>query len=193
MSLDQIKKLREETGIGVSECKEALEESGGDIEKAKEILKKKGREIAVSKSMRKANQGLVSSYIHANGRVGVLLEMRCESDFVAKSEKFQNLVQEIAMQIAAMNPIYVTQGDIPEQILKKEKEIYLDQMKDSGKPTEMFDKIVLGKLEKWYAEIVLLQQKWIKDDSKRIQDLIDELISQLGEKIEVSNFARFEI
>jgi elongation factor Ts len=193
MSIDQVKKLREETGIGISECKEALEEAKGDVEKAKEILKKRGKEIAISKSMRQAGQGLVNSYIHANGRVGVLLEVRCESDFVAKSDKFQNLTREISMQIAAMNPLYISQEAIPEEIIAKEKEIYAEQMEKAGKPAEMADKIIQGKLEKWYGEVVLLRQKWIKDEDKRVQGLIDDLVSQLGEKIEISNFARFEI
>ncbi len=193
MSIDQIKKLREETGIGISECKEALEEAQGNAEKAKEILKKKGRELAENKSMREAAQGIVESYIHANGRLGVLIEVRCESDFVAKSDQFRDLVRELAMQIAAMNPLYISQENIPEEVIEKEKEIYQGQMKDSDKPAEVMEKIISGKLEKWYAETVLLQQKWIKDDSKTVKNLIEDLVSQLGEKIEVANFARFEI
>lgn len=193
MSIEQIKRLREETGIGISECKEALAEAGGDIEKAKDVLKKKGREIAENKSMRQVQQGLVVSYIHANGRVGVLLEIRCESDFVAKSEQFQNLAREVTMQIAAMNPLYVSDDDIPAEALEKEKEIYREQMKGSDKPAEMMDKIIQGKVEKWSGEVTLLKQKWIKDDGKTIQDLVNDLISQLGEKIEITRFARFEI
>lgn len=193
MSIDQIKKLREETGISISECKEALDNAQGDLEKAKDFLKKKGREIAASKSMRQASQGIVESYIHANGKVGVLLELRCESDFVAKSNQFQELARELTMQIAAMAPLYVSEDNIPDEVVKKEKEIYQEQMKDSDKPAEIVDKIITGKLDKWYAEVTLLRQKWIKDDSRTIKNLIDDLVSQLGENIEIGQFARFEI
>lgn len=193
MSIDLIKKLREETGVGISECKDALDKSQGNIEKAKEILKKKGKEIAANKSMRQAQQGLIDSYIHSNGKVGVLVEIKCESDFVAKSDKFKDFSHQIAMQIAAMNPLYIDEKDISSEIIEKEKEIYRDQIKDSDKPEEVIQKIVDGKLEKWYAEVVLLNQKWIKGDKKTIRDLVDGLISQLGEKIEISRFVRFEI
>lgn len=193
MSIEQIKKLREETGISISECKEALDSAQGDIEKAKDFLKKKGREIAASKSMRQASQGIIESYIHANGKVGVLLELRCESDFVAKSNQFQELARELTMQIAAMAPLYVSEDSIPAEVVEKEKEIYQAQMKDSDKPAEIVDKIITGKLDKWYAEVTLLRQKWIKDDSKTIKNLIDDLVSRLGENIEVGQFARFEI
>jgi len=193
MSIDQIKKLRAETGISISECKEALDSAQGDLEKAKEFLKKKGREIAANKSAREAHQGIIESYIHANGKVGVLIELRCESDFVAKSEQFQELARELAMQIAAMSPIYVREEDIPEEVVEKEKEIYQEQMKGSNKPAEIAEKIISGKLEKWYSEVVLLRQKWIKDDSKTVQDLINGLVSKLGENIEVAQFTRFEI
>lgn len=193
MSIDQIKKLRAETGIGISECKEALDSAQGDLEKAKEFLKKKGREIAANKSAREAHQGIIESYIHANGKVGVLIELRCESDFVAKSEQFQELARELAMQIAAMSPLYVRAEDIPEAVVEKEKEIYQEQMKGSNKPAEIAEKIIAGKLEKWYSEVVLLHQKWIKDDSKTVKDLINGLVSKLGENIEVAQFTRFEI
>ena len=193
MSIDQIKKLRAETGIGISECKEALDSTQGDLEKAKEFLKKKGREIAANKSAREAHRGIIESYIHANGKVGVLIELRCESDFVAKSEQFQELARELAMQIAAMSPLYVRAEDIPEAVVEKEKEIYQEQMKGSNKPAEIAEKIISGKLEKWYSEVVLLRQKWIKDDSKTVQDLINGLVSKLGENIEVAQFTRFEI
>lgn len=193
MSIDQIKKLRAETGISISECKEALDSAQGDLEKAKEFLKKKGREIAANKSAREAHQGIIESYIHANGKVGVLIELRCESDFVAKSEQFQELARELAMQIAAMSPIYVHAEDIPEAVVEKEKEIYQEQMKGSNKPAEIAEKIIAGKLEKWYSEVVLLHQKWIKDDSKTVKDLINGLVSKLGENIEVAQFTRFEI
>ncbi len=193
MSIDQIKKLRAETGIGISECKEALDSAQGDLEKAKEFLKKKGREIAANKSAHEAHQGIIESYIHANGKVGVLIELRCESDFVAKSEQFQELARELAMQIAAMSPLYVRAEDIPEAVVEKEKEIYQEQMKGSNKPAEIAEKIIAGKLEKWYSEVVLLHQKWIKDDSKAVKDLINGLVSKLGENIEVAQFTRFEI
>ncbi len=193
MSIDLIKKLRAETGIGVSECQKALAESKGDIDKAKEILKKKGKEIAANKSARETHHGLVESYIHANGQVGTMVAIRCESDFVAKSESFHNLAREIAMQIAAMNSLYISENSVPKEVIEKEKEIYREQLAASGKPAEMIEKIVAGKLEKFYGEVVLLRQKWIRDDRKTIKNLIDEVVSQLGEKIEVTDFARFEI
>jgi len=193
MSIDLIKKLRAETGIGVSECQKALAESKGDIDKAKEILKKKGKEIAANKSARETYHGLVESYIHANGQVGTMVVIRCESDFVAKSESFHNLAREIAMQIAAMNPLYISEDRVPKEVIEKEKEIYREQLAVSDKSAEMIEKIVTGKLEKFYGEVVLLRQKWIKDDGKTIKNLIDGVVSQLGEKIEVTDFARFEI
>lgn len=193
ITIDQIKKLRAETGISVSECKKALEKANGDIEKAKEILRKLGANVAEKKSAREVHQGIIESYIHPNKRVGVLLEIRCETDFVARSSDFKNLAHELCLQIAAMKPLFVKESDIPQDIIDKEKEIYLEQLKDSGKPKEIIEKIIQGKLEKYKEEKVLFLQPWIKDESKKIKDLVNEYIAKLGENITIAKFVRYEI
>ena len=193
ITIDQIKKLRAETGISVSECKKALEKANGDIEKAKEILRKLGANVAEKKSAREVHQGIIESYIHPNKRVGVLLEIRCETDFVARSSDFKNLAHELCLQIAAMKPLFVKESDIPQDVIDKEKEIYLEQLKDSGKPKEIIEKIIQGKLEKYKEEKVLFLQPWIKDESKKVKDLVNEYIAKLGENITISKFARYEI
>ncbi len=191
--IDQIKQLREQTGIGVMECKKALNKTGGDLEKAKEILRKAGKELANKKSSRDASQGIVESYIHPNKKVGVLLEIRCETDFVAKSEDFKGLAHEICLQIAAMKPSYVSGEDIPESFLANEKEIYKEQFKKSDKPKKIIDGIVEGKLNKCKKETSLLSQPWVKDESKTIKNLIEENIAKVGENIRVKRFVRYEI
>ena len=193
ITIDQIKKLRAETGISVSECKKALEKANGDIEKAKEILRKLGANVAEKKSAREARQGIIESYIHPNKRVGVLLEIHCETDFVARSSEFKNLAHELCLQIAAMKPLFIKESDIPQDVIDKEKEIYLEQLKDSGKPKEIIEKIIQGKLEKYKEEKVLFLQPWIKDESKKVKDLVNEYIAKLGENITISKFARYEI
>ncbi len=193
ITIDQIKKLRAETGISVSECKKALEKANGDIEKAKEILRKLGANVAEKKSAREVHQGIIESYIHPNKRVGVLLEIRCETDFVARSSDFKNLAHELCLQIAAMKPLFIKESDIPQDVIDKEKEIYLEQLKDSGKPKEIIEKIIQGKLEKYKEEKVLFLQPWIKDESKKVKDLVNEYIAKLGENITISKFARYEI
>ena len=193
ISIEQIKKMREETGISISKCKAALEEAQGNIEKAKEILRKTGQEVAQKRSGKEATAGLVDVYLHPNHKLGVMLTLYCETDFVARSEDFRKLAHEICLQIAAMRPLYSRVADIPEAAIRKEKEIYQEQLKKSGKPEEIMDKIIKGKLEKWYQEVVLLKQPWIKDSSKNITQLIEETISKLGEKIEVGQFVRLEI
>jgi len=191
--IDQIKQLREQTGVGIMECKKALNKTGGNIEKAKEILRKAGKELANKKSSRDASQGIVESYIHPNKKVGVLFEIRCETDFVAKSEDFKNLAHEICLQIAAMKPLYVSEEDIPESFLANEKEIYKEQFKKSDKPEKIIDGIIEGKLNKCKKEISLLSQPWVKDESKTIKDLIEEKIAKVGENIKVKRFVRYEI
>jgi len=192
-SIDQIKQLREETGISITECKKVLEEAGGDIAKSKELLRKKGRELAGKKSERIVKTGIIDSYVHSNKKVGVILDIRCESDFVAKSGDFQALAHEICLQIAAMNPLVVQAEDIPDAILKKEKEIYLAQLKESGKSKEIADKIIEGKLEKYQKENSLMSQAWIKDNAKTVKDLVQEYIVKLGENIIIEKFARYKI
>ncbi len=192
-NIEKVKKLREETGISLMECKKACEEAGGDIESAKEVLRKKGQAMAAKKSERQTGEGIVDSYIHQNNKVGVLLDIRCESDFVARSDDFRNLSKEICLQIAAMNPIFVNEDEIPTEVLEKEKEIGTEQFKDSGKPADVIKKIVEGKIKSYIKETCLLSQSWIKDDSKTIADLINEKIAKTGENIGVSRFTRYEL
>jgi len=193
VSIEQLKQLREDTGISMMECKKALEEAGGDIEKAKKILREKGKEMVKGKEGRSTSQGIVASYIHPGDKIGVLLELHCETDFVARSDDFKKLAQEICLQIAAARPIYLRPEDIPEEFLDGEKKIYMKQFEGSGKPQKIIDQIIEGKLKKYKEEVSLLSQVWIKDQTKTIKDLIDDYISKLGEKIEVGKFARFEI
>ncbi|OGZ26813.1 MAG: elongation factor Ts [Candidatus Nealsonbacteria bacterium RIFOXYB1_FULL_40_15] len=189
--LEQLKQLREETGVSVSECKKALEESAGNLEKAKEILRKWGKQLAGKKSERVAKAGIVESYIHAEGRVGVLLEIRSETDFVSKSEEFRSLAHEVCLHIAAAKPLFLSEETIPEDFLEREKKIYLEQLK--GKPENLLNQIIEGKLKKFKEEVSLLSQPWIKDEEKTIRDLVNDYIAKLGENIIIKNFARFEI
>lgn len=191
VTIEQIKELREKTGAGVNDCKKALEETKGDIEKAIDYLREKGIASAAKKSVRTAKEGVIYAYIHSNEKLGVLLELNCETDFVARTEDFKELAKDIAMQIAAMNPSYIKREDIPPEVIEKEKEIYRAQLKDSKKPENVMEKIINGKLEKYYTEVCLLEQPFIKDDKKNVDSLIKEKISKLGENIMVKRFARF--
>jgi len=193
VSKDKLKTLRQQTGISIGQCKEALEEAEGDLEQAKEILQKKGQEIAKNKTSRTANQGVISYYVHNNNKLGVLLELKCESDFVAKSDEFKKLAHNIALQVASMSPQYVSEEDIADKDIEKQKEIYREQFADSDKPEEVIKQIVKGKLQKWYKEVVLLKQPWIKDKDKTIEDLINEKVAKLGEKLKVERFTRYKI
>ena len=193
ITADMVKELRQRTGIGVMECKAALKEADGDLEKAIEILRKKGYARAQDKATRQANEGLVGSYIHSNGRIGVLVEVNCESDFVAMNAEFQELVKNICLQIAAARPKYVAAEDVPAEIVEKEKEIIREQFKDSKKPAEIVEKIVQGKLGKLYEEICLLDQVYIKDDKQTIRQLIQSAVAKTGENITVGRFTRYEI
>lgn len=188
-----VKELRERTGAGVMDCKKALEEAGGDMEKAAEILKKKGIAKAEKKASREAKEGLIGSYIHMGGKIGVLVEVNCETDFVARTDEFKALVHDIAMQIAAMSPKWVSVEDVPQEVIEKEKAIYREQALAAGKPEHVVDKIVEGKLQKFFEEVCLLEQKFIKDDSKKVKDIITEAIAKLGENIKVSRFVRFQV
>ncbi|MDD3170228.1 MAG: translation elongation factor Ts [Candidatus Paceibacterota bacterium] len=192
VEVELIKKLREETGISLADCRKALEESKGDIEKAKEILRKRGEAVAQKKGERSVGSGIVDTYVHSNKRLGVMLELACETDFVARSDDFQNLAHEICLQIASMKPLFVKEEDIPEEILNKEKEIYEEQAKALKKPKEIMEGIVRGKLEKYKKENCLVNQPWIKDDSRTIQNLINEYIAKIGENILVKRFVRYE-
>ena len=191
--INQLKQLREETSSPVKDCLKALEDSGGSLEKAKEILKKRGKIIAEKKAEREAKEGIVDSYLHPNKKVGVLLEIRCESDFVAKAQNFQDLSHEICLQIAASNPLFVSEKDIPEDFVEKEKKIYEEQATESGKDKNILEQIIEGKWKKRKEEICLLEQPWIKNENKKIKDLLTESIAKLGENIVIRGFSRFSI
>jgi elongation factor Ts len=193
ITAEMVKELRLRTGIGVMECKAALKEAEGDLEKSIEILRKKGYARAADKSSRKASQGLIGSYIHMNGKIGVLIEVNCESDFVAMNEEFKELVKNICLQIAATNPKYLSPEEIPAEVLDQEKDIVRAQFKDSKKPAEIVEKIVSGKLSKLYEEVCLLDQIYIKDDKVTIRQLIASAIAKTGENIKVSRFTRYEL
>lgn len=193
VSIDDIKNLREETGVSVIEVKKALDEAGGDVQKAKEILRLHGKKLADKKTSREAKAGVIESYLHPNFSNGVLLDIRCESDFVSKSPEFRKLAHEICLQIAAMKPLFVAESDIPENFLEGEIKIYEDQVVDSGKPEAITKQIVEGKLQKYKDTICLINQSWVKDDSKTIKNLIEDTVAKVGENIEVKKFARYEI
>ncbi len=188
-----IKELREKTGAGMMDCKEALVEAEGEIEKAIEFLRKKGLATAAKKASRVASEGLVASYIHAGGKIGVLVEVNCETDFVAKTDEFQALVKNLCMQVAASNPRYVRKEQVPDKELEKEKGIYREQALSSGKPEKVVEKIVEGKLRKYYDEVCLLEQDYIRDPGKKVNDIVTEAVAKLGENIVVRRFARFVI
>ncbi|MCX6570495.1 MAG: translation elongation factor Ts [Candidatus Aminicenantes bacterium] len=193
ITADKVKELRERTGIGMMECKSALSECGCDMDKAIEILRKKGHARAEAKASRAAKEGLVGSYIHMNGRIGVLIEVNCESDFVARNCEFQELVKELGMQIAAAKPRYISSSDVPEDLVAKEKEIIKAQIGDMKKPPEIMEKIVQGKLGKFFEEVCLLDQPYIREDKIKVRDLIAQLVAKMGENIKVGRFARYEI
>ncbi len=188
-----VNELRQRTSIGMMDCKKALTEAEGDIEKAIKILRKKGLARAKDKMSRDASDGVIGSYIHMNSKLGVLVEVNSETDFVARNEEFQELVKNIAMHIAAANPQYVSQADIPEKVLEEEKDIIRGQLKDSNKPPEIIEKIVAGKLGKFYSEVCLLNQPFIKEDKTTIEQLVATHIAKFGENIQVKRFARFAL
>ncbi|MEJ5173419.1 MAG: translation elongation factor Ts [Hydrogenothermaceae bacterium] len=188
-----VKTLREMTGAGMLECKAALEEANGDLEQAVEILRKKGVAKAAKKAGRETKEGLIHSYIHAGGRIGVLLELNCETDFVARNELFRELANEIALQIAAMKPQYVKREDVPREVVEKEGEIAREAAIAEGKPAHIAEKIAEGKLEKFYKEVCLYEQPYIKDDKKTVEELIKEYIAKIGENIQVRRFCRYEL
>ena len=195
MSIDAklVKKLRDKTSAGMMDCKKALVESEGDFEKAVDHLRKSGIAKAEKKGIRETKDGLVHSYIHAGGRLGVLLEINCETDFVAKTEGFSDLAHNLSMQIAATNPLAIDREYVSESILKREKDIYIEQAKSSGKPDDIIEKMVNGRLNKFYQENCLMEQVFIKDSDKRVQDLVTESIAMLGENISISRYIRFAI
>ena len=193
ITAQMVKELREKTGAGVLDCKKALEASDGDIEKAIVALRDSGIAAAAKRSSREAREGLIGSYIHAGSKVGGLVEVNCESDFVAQTDEFQMLAHDLAMQVVAAKPSYVTRDDVPPDVLEREKADYRAQMKDSGKPDQILDRIVEGKLVKFYEEVCLMEQPFIKDTSFTISDLVQEKNALLGENIVVRRFVRFEV
>ena len=192
INLSEISKLREMTGVGMMDCKIALEEAKGDFDKAIEILRKKGAATAAKRSEREAKQGVVVSYIH-NGRIGALLEFNSETDFVARNEDFKNLANELVMHIAAAAPLYISRDEVPKELTDKEREIEEAKLAESGKPKEVIEKILTGKIDKYYSQICLLEQPFIKNQDLTIQDLINEKTAAIGEKLQVRRFARFEL
>lgn len=193
MSTQDIQQLRSETGAGIMDIKKALEEAGGDLEGARDILRKRGAATAAKKGERETHEGLVVSYIHPGGKVGVLLKLYCETDFVARTDDFQQLAADIAMHIAAMSPQYVSREAVPADVVEKEKEVYAEQVAGEGKPADITEKIVEGKLEKFYAENVLPEQSFVKDSDKTVKERIEEAIATLGENIQIGDFVRFEL
>ena len=193
ISAQVVKELREKTGAGMMDCKKALIDSKGDMEKAVDFLRKSGIAKAEKKGSRDVKEGIVYSYIHHGGRLGVLVEVNCETDFVAKTDGFKELVHNIAMQIAATNPVAVSSKDISEDLIKKEKEIFTAQAKDSGKPDNIIEKIVEGRVQKYFQEVCLVEQPFIKDPDKRVGDLITETVATLGENITIGRYIRYAV
>jgi elongation factor Ts len=191
ISAKMVGELREKTGAGMMDCKKALAEAGGDLAKAEEVLRKKGLSAAAKKSGRAATEGAVASYIHMGGKIGVLVEVNCETDFVARTEGFQSLVKDVAMQIAAAAPRWVRREEVPPEVVEKEIEIAKAQMRDQKKPEAILEKIATGKVEKFYSEFCLMEQAFVKDDKKKIQDVVTEAVAKIGENIQVRRFARF--
>ncbi len=188
-----VKELRQKTGAGILDCRKALEITAGDVDKAVEDLREKGLAKAAKRMSREAKDGLVASYIHAGGRIGVLVEVNCETDFVARTEGFQTLVNDIAMQIAAMSPRYIQRKDVPESVLEHERARYRAQALEEGKPERIIERIVVGRLEKFYTEACLLEQDFIRDDEHTIDEILKDAIAKMGENIVVRRFVRFEL
>lgn len=186
-----VAELRRKSGAGIVECKNALEETGGNIEEAMEVLRKKGIAKAGKKADRATKEGLIYGYVHNTGKVGALVEVSCETDFVARNEAFKELCHDIAMQVVAMNPLYVSQDDVKPEVVEKEKEIYAEEMKDSGKSADVVEKIIEGKLGKWYGEVCLLNQAFIKDEDMTIEDVVKNAIAKMGENIQIKRFTRY--
>lgn len=193
ISAAMVKELREKTGAGMMDCKNALKECQGDMEKAKELLREKGLSAAAKKAGRVAAEGIVDSYIHLGGKIGVLVEVNCETDFVARNNDFKAFVRDICLQIAAANPQYLSREDVPENVIEDEKEFLRKQALNEGKPERIVEKIVTGRIEKYYEENCLLEQRFVKDMDRKVKDLVTEKISQIKENISIRRFVRFEM
>ena len=188
-----IKEIRVRTNAGIMDCKEALNEADGDMEKAVDFLRKKGLATALKRAGRQTSEGVINSYIHAGGKIGVLVEVNCETDFVGRTDQFKEFVKNLAMHVAATKPLGISREDIAEELVKREEEIYRAQAKEMGKPDKILDKIVQGKMEKFYRESCLLEQQYVKDTDLTIQDLIHEMVSKTGENITVGRFVRYQL
>ncbi len=193
ISASDVKTLRERSGAGMMDCKKALTEANGDLEKASELLREKGLAAAVKKAGRIAAEGLVGSYIHMGGKIGVLVEVNCETDFVAKTDAFQNFVKDVAMHIAAANPLYVSADEVDPAVLEKEREILTAQALNEGKPANVVEKMVEGRIKKYKKEICLLDQPFVKDPDKTVQDLVNDQVATIGEKVSIRRFTRYEM
>ena len=188
-----VKDLRDKTQAGMMDCKKALVKTDGDMEKAVDLLRQKGLAVAAKRAGRATSEGVIETYIHAGGKLGVMVELGCETDFVAKNDDFREFARDIAMHIAATNPIAITREEVPADVVAREKEIYVQQALDSGKPEAIIEKMVTGKIEKYLAEIVLLEQKFVKNPDLSVQDLLNELVGKIGENMSIKRFARFQI
>lgn len=193
ISASLVKQLRDKTNAGMMDCKEALQATGGDFDKAVEYLRKKGLSAATKRSSKAAKEGTIASYIHMQGRIGVLVEVNCETDFVARTDDFQTMARDIAMHIAAANPTYLKADDIPQEVMENEKGIYREQAQAEGKPEKIWDRIIEGKLKKYYEEVCLLNQKFVKDMDITVETLVNNMISKTGENIVVRRFVRFQL
>ena len=193
VSAAAVKNLREKTGAGMMDCKKALAESGGDLDKAVDYLRQKGLAAASKKASRTASDGAIGAYVHPGGKIGVLVELNCETDFVARTPEFQNLLKDIAMQIAAANPRYIRPEEVPIGDLEKEREIYRRQALESGKPEKVVDKIVDGKIDRFYSEVCLLEQSFIKNPDRKVSEILTEAVARLGENIQVKRFSRYQL
>ncbi len=189
----EVKELRDRTGAGMMECKNALTETGGDMEAAIDLLRARGAAKAAKRAGREAAEGVVGSYVHMGGKIGVLVEVNCETDFVARNDDFQQLVRDVAMHIAAANPTAVSRADVPAEVAERERAVYLEQMRESGKPEHIWEKIVDGKMEKFFAESTLLEQPFVKNPDQTVGDMITEASAKTGEKIEVRRFTRYAL
>ncbi|HEY7472657.1 MAG TPA: translation elongation factor Ts [Gemmatimonadota bacterium] len=193
ITASQVQELRQRTGVGMMECKKALEETSGDLEAAIDLLRTRGQAKAAKKAGRETGEGLVESYIHLGGKIGVLIEIDCETDFVAKTDAFRELARSLAMQVAAAAPLAVDRGGLDPEVVEREMGIYRQQAEDSGKPAEIVEKIASGKLEKWFQEVCLLDQAYIKDPDRKVSDVVNEAVQRLGENVVVRRFTRYEV
>jgi elongation factor Ts len=193
ISAQLVKELRERTGAGFMDCRNALTETGGDIDEAIQVLRKKGQAMAQKKASREATEGSVGYYVHAGGKIGVLVEVNCETDFVARTDEFQKLCHDLAMHVAALDPRFVRREQVTEDLLAREREIYVEQARNSGKPENIIEKMVTGKMEKFFEETCLYEQRFIKDETVTVRELIDQAVARMGEKVSVRRFVRFKV